>query len=173
MKRAAPWEEPLEVSSDDSLSSDSDDEAGKGKGDNAFGLPNSTKAAAPDGALIRKAEMYQEYMKHIPVPAHRGSVIPCTTWLGLGRSVKQLYKQPLHYLTNVLLKQWDQQRVGSDDEHRPLDAIIHPVKAEALIWITEEVHRLTTSSQHLASLWASAPMYHAYIDPVFPPIKLQ
>ncbi|KAF2927674.1 hypothetical protein DAI22_06g222500 [Oryza sativa Japonica Group] len=117
--------------------------------------------------------MYQEYMKHIPVPAHRGSVIPCTTWLGLGRSVKQLYKQPLHYLTNVLLKQWDQQRVGSDDEHRPLDAIIHPVKAEALIWITEEVHRLTTSSQHLASLWASAPMYHAYIDPVFPPIKLQ
>lgn len=49
MKRAAPWEEPLEVSSDDSLSSDSDDEAGKGKGDNAFGLPNSTKAAAPDG----------------------------------------------------------------------------------------------------------------------------
>jgi hypothetical protein len=47
------------------------------------------------------------------------------------------------------------------------------VKAEALIWITEEVHRLTTSSQHLASLWASAPMYHAYIDPVFPPIKLQ
>uniref|UniRef100_A0A0E0LDP9 Uncharacterized protein n=1 Tax=Oryza punctata TaxID=4537 RepID=A0A0E0LDP9_ORYPU len=90
--------------------------------------------------------MYQEYMKHIPVPAHRGSVIPCTTWLGLGRSVKQLYKQPLHYLTNVLLKQWDQQRVGSDDEHRPLDAIIHPVKAEALIWITEEVHRLTTST---------------------------
>ncbi|KAF0931404.1 hypothetical protein E2562_004535 [Oryza meyeriana var. granulata] len=46
MKRAAPWEDPLDVSSDDSLSSDSDDEAGKGKGHNAFGLPNSSKAAA-------------------------------------------------------------------------------------------------------------------------------
>ncbi|KAG8094868.1 hypothetical protein GUJ93_ZPchr0012g20023 [Zizania palustris] len=109
-------------------------------------------------ALIRRAEMYQEYMKHIPIPAHRGSVIPSTTWLGLGRSVKKLYEQPLHYLTNVLLKQWDQQRVGRDYEHRPLDAIIHPVKAEALIWITEEVHRLTTSSHHLATLWASDPM---------------
>ncbi|BAH93642.1 uncharacterized protein [Oryza sativa Japonica Group] len=54
MKRAAPWEEPLEVSSDDSLSSDSDDEAGKGKGDNAFGLPNSTKAAAPDAMSKKK-----------------------------------------------------------------------------------------------------------------------
>jgi len=116
--------------------------------------------------------MYQHYMKHIPVPAYRDSVIPFSSWLGLGRSLKQLYEQPLHYLTNVLLKRWDQQRIGSDDEHRRLDAIIHPVRAETLIWATEEVHRLTTSGQHLASLWASDPMYHAYIDPVFPSIKL-
>ena len=116
--------------------------------------------------------MYQHYMKHIPVPAYRDSVIPFSSWLGLGRSLKQLYEQPLHYLTNVLLKRWDQQRIGSDDEHRRLDAIIHPVRAETLIWATEEVHRLTTSGEHLASLWASDPMYHACIDPVFPSIKL-
>ena len=116
--------------------------------------------------------MYQHYMKHIPVPAYRDSVIPFSSWLGLGRSLKQLYEQPLHYLTNVLLKRWDQQRIGSDDEHRRLDAIIHPVRAETLIWATEEVYRLTTSGQHLASLWASDPMYHACIDPVFPSIKL-
>jgi hypothetical protein len=46
MKRAAPAEEPVELSSDDSLSSDSDDEAGKGKGENFFRLPNSSKSAA-------------------------------------------------------------------------------------------------------------------------------
>ncbi|XP_034589437.1 protein RDM1 isoform X3 [Setaria viridis] len=172
-KRGAPREEAEDVSSDDSLSSDSDDEAGKGNGWNAFRLPNSSKAASPaEGALIRRAEMYQHYMKHIPVPAYRDSLIPFTSWMGLARSLKQLYKQPLHYLTNVLLKRWDQQRIGSDDEHRRLDAVVHPVRAETLIWATEEVHRLTTSGRHLASLWASDPLYHAYIDPVFPSIKL-
>ncbi|KAJ1259997.1 hypothetical protein BS78_10G198400 [Paspalum vaginatum] len=39
-------EEPRDVSSDDDLSSDSDDEDGKGSGWNAFGLPNSSKAAS-------------------------------------------------------------------------------------------------------------------------------
>lgn len=117
--------------------------------------------------------MYQQYMKRIPVPAFRDSVIPFTSWLGLAGSLKQLYEQPLHYLTNVLLKKWDQQRIGSDDEHRRLDAIIHPARAETLIWATEEVHRLTTSGHHLASLWASDPMYHAYVDPVFASVKLE
>ncbi|PNT75613.1 hypothetical protein BRADI_1g35608v3 [Brachypodium distachyon] len=116
--------------------------------------------------------MYQEYMKQIPIPDHGSSLIPSTSWLGLGRSVKLLYEQPLHYLTNVLLRQWDQQRLGSDEEHQPLDVIIRPMKAEALIWATEEVHRMTTSSRHLAKLWASDPMYHARIDPVFPSTEL-
>ncbi|KAK3134147.1 hypothetical protein QOZ80_6AG0545530 [Eleusine coracana subsp. coracana] len=49
MKRAAPSEEPLEVSSDDSLSSDSDDEVG-----NAFRLPNSSKAAPAKEAISKK-----------------------------------------------------------------------------------------------------------------------
>ncbi|KAL6603803.1 hypothetical protein ACP70R_044164 [Stipagrostis hirtigluma subsp. patula] len=126
-KKVTQWEEALELSSDESLSSDSDDEAGRGKGGNIFGLRSFSKAAAPvEGALTRRAEMYQQYMKHIPVPPYQGSVIPFTSWMGLGRSMKQLHEQPLHYLTNVLLKRWDQQRIGSDDEHQPLDAIIHP-----------------------------------------------
>lgn len=47
MKRAAPSEEPVELSSSDDLSSDSDDEAGNGKGENSFRLPMSSKSTAP------------------------------------------------------------------------------------------------------------------------------
>lgn len=114
--------------------------------------------------------MYQEFMRIIPIPRHRGSVIPFKSWQGLGMSMKELHGQPLHYLTNLLLKQWDQQRVGAEEEHQRLDSIIHPAKAESLIWACEEVHRLSCSPFHLAKLWASDAMYHAFIDPIFPEI---
>lgn len=120
------------------------------------------------GALLRKAEMYLEYMKHIPIPECQNSIIPFRSWQGLAKSMKELYGQPLHFLTNFLLRNWDISRFGSEDESQPLDMIIHPAKAEATIWIIEEVHRRTTSHQYLAELWASDPMYHAYIDPIFP-----
>ncbi|XP_020182290.1 uncharacterized protein [Aegilops tauschii subsp. strangulata] len=54
MKRAAPSEEPVELSSGDDLSSDSDDEAGNGKGENSFRLPMSSKSAAPAKASLLK-----------------------------------------------------------------------------------------------------------------------
>lgn len=120
------------------------------------------------GMLIKRAEMYQEYMKQIQIPAQRGSVIPFTTWMGLGKSIKQLYGQPLHYLTNILLKQWDQLRFGSVDEYKPLDTVIHPSKAEATVWLVEEIHRRTSSHHHVAKLWLSDPMHEAYVDSIFP-----
>lgn len=115
--------------------------------------------------------MYQEYMKQIPIPARRGSLIPFSTWMGLGKSLKQLYGQPLHYLTNVQLKQWDQMRINSENEWKPLDTIIHPSKAEANIWLIEEVHRQTSSHHHLAKLWLSDPMHHAFVDSIFPQLS--
>ncbi|GLT78564.1 hypothetical protein SLA2020_500940 [Shorea laevis] len=118
--------------------------------------------------LMKRAELYQEYMKEVPIPAQRGSVIPFTSWMGLGRSTKQLYGQPLHYLTNVLLKQWDQLRFGSKDEGSPLDIIVHPCKAEATIWLMEEAHQRTTSSHHIAKLQLSDPMHDAFVDAIFP-----
>lgn len=121
--------------------------------------------------LIRRAAMYQDYMKQIPIPSHRGSVIPFTSWMGLGRSIKQLYGQPLHYLTNILLKQWDQLRMDSEEEHKPLDNIIHPCKAEASIWLVEEVHRQTPSHLHIAKLWKEDPMHHAFVDSIFPTLE--
>ncbi|OVA15527.1 Protein RDM1 [Macleaya cordata] len=114
--------------------------------------------------------MYQEYMKQIPIPSLHASAIPFTTWQGLAQSLKWLYKQPLHYLTNTVLKQWDKSRIGTNNEHLPLDAIIHPRKAEATIWLMEEVHRLTSSHHHLAKLWLSDPMHHAFVDPIIPQI---
>ncbi|GLT99602.1 hypothetical protein SLE2022_170310 [Rubroshorea leprosula] len=88
--------------------------------------------------------------------------------MGLGRSINQLYGQPLHYLTNILLKQWDQLRFGSEDEDMPPDITVHPCKAEATIWLIEEAHWHTTSSHHVAKLWLSDPTHDAFVDPIFP-----
>uniref|UniRef100_A0A5B7BAH6 Protein RDM1 n=1 Tax=Davidia involucrata TaxID=16924 RepID=A0A5B7BAH6_DAVIN len=168
MKRAMPFSEQVDISSDES-SSDADDDGGGGKqSNNNVTIDQPAKELISEGSVIRRAEMYQEYMKHVPIPTHRGSVIPFTSWTGLAKSIKQLYGQPLHYLTNIRLKQWDQLRIGADDEDRPLDTVIHPCKAEASIWLIEEVHRLTSSHHHLAKLWLADPRHHAFIDPIFP-----
>ncbi|KAJ4837331.1 Protein rdm1 [Turnera subulata] len=129
-------------------------------------VDKSAEEISPEGMLLKRAEMYQEYMKGIPIPVRRGSVILFSSWTGLGKSLKQLYGQPLHYLTNVLLKQWDQQRIGSENEHVALDFIIHPVKAEATIWLIEELHRISPSPHQLAKFWQSDPMYYAHIDSI-------
>lgn len=134
-------------------------------------IHNSTYCMKPcldADEVFSRAKMYQEFMNQIPIPTLRGSLIPFDTWMGLARSLKQLYDQPLHYLTNVLVKQWDQLRVGTEDESRSLDSIIHPVKAEASIWLIEEVHRKTTSPHHIAKLWVSDPMHHAFVDSIIP-----
>ncbi|KAG5560180.1 hypothetical protein RHGRI_003461 [Rhododendron griersonianum] len=179
MEGPIPGKEEVDVIlSDDSSPSPSHDAHGVGgssgsanKNSNeniTIDLPPKETESDSEDAVFRRAQMYQDYMKQIPIPTHRGSVIPFTSWTGLGYSIKKLYGQPLHYLTNILLKQWDRMRIGSEDEERPLDTVIHPCKAEASIWLIEEVHRLTTSHHHLSKLWLSDPMPHAFIDPVFP-----
>lgn len=110
--------------------------------------------------------MYQEYMQQIPIPAQRGTVISFATWKDLARSMKQLYQQPLHYLTNIRMKEWDE--MASDEGAAALDTIIHPCKAETNVWLMEEVHRQTSSYQFLAKLWLADPKYHAFVDKVFP-----
>ncbi|XP_059666158.1 protein RDM1-like [Cornus florida] len=174
MKRAMPFGDQVDISSDESSSSDADDDDHPLLNDNVEidqpAKEMTSEEMSPEAAMIRRAEMYQEYMKLIPVPIHRGSVIPFTSWTGLGKSIKQLYGQPLHYLTNIRLKQWDQMRTGHESEDTPLDTLFHPCKAEASIWLVEEVHRLTTSHCQLAKLWLADPIHHAFIDPIFPKI---
>ncbi|XLS57813.1 hypothetical protein HN51_007568 [Arachis hypogaea] len=153
MKRSFPWDEPGQ--NPDSSS-------------NNIPLPIPSIDLTSQDILIRRAEMYQEYMKQIPIPSQRGSVIPFNSWMGLGKSIKQLYGQPLHYLTNVILKQWDQLRLNSKDEYKPLDNLIHPTKAEATIWLMEEVHRQTSSHFQIAELWKLDPMYNCSVDAIFP-----
>ncbi|XP_070009265.1 protein RDM1-like isoform X1 [Nicotiana tabacum] len=172
MERAAPFAEQVDISSGDSSSSDADDRKTENKQ-----LKNNITTGQPvnelisEDSMIRRARMYQEYMQLVPIPTHRGSIIPFTSWAGLAASIKQLYGQPLHYLTNVHMKQWDQMRFGTNDDDVPLDTIIHPSKAEASIWLIEEVHRRASSHHYIAQLWLADPMYHAYVDPIFP--KLQ
>ncbi|KHN34115.1 protein RDM1-like [Glycine soja] len=163
MKRSFPWENQIDVSSSSS--------SPNSLRPNPLTIPNSPIDTKSQDALIRRAEMYQDYMKQIPIPNHRGTMIPFTSWMGLGRSMKQIYGQPLHYLTNILLKQWDQLRIGSEDEYKPLDNIVHPHKAEATIWLIEEIHRQTSSHFHLASLWKVDPMYNGFVDSIFPTLE--
>lgn len=118
--------------------------------------------------FIIRAESYQEYMKQIPIPSLRGSVVPFNSWTELGMSLKELYKQPLHYLTNIHLRRLDQIRIGSSDEDVPLDTIFLPSKAEASIWLMEEVHRISTSPSYLAELWRNDPFYHIFVDSMSP-----
>ncbi|CAA7015395.1 unnamed protein product [Microthlaspi erraticum] len=150
--------------SDDSGSSDVDAEI-------SDGFSPVERDVEDEGSLLKRAEMYQAYMSLIPIPTNRGSLIPFTSWVGLSVSIKQLYGQPLHYLTNVLLRRWDQSRFGSDSEDQSLDSIIHPCKAEATIWLVEEIHRFTSSHLQIALLWGSDPTYHSLIDPIFPKIR--
>ncbi|KAL1826491.1 hypothetical protein ACET3Z_004903 [Daucus carota] len=156
----------VDISSDDSCSATDDDECRSSKRPRPNGaIDQPSRELTFEGTVVKRAEMYQEYMKQLPIPINRPSVLPCTTWQGLAKSIKQFYGQPLHYLTNICLKKWDQLRIGSEDEHQPLHTIIHPSKAEISIWCMEEVHRRTTSNHKLSKLWLADPTHNAYIDP--------
>lgn len=120
-------------------------------------------------SVIEQAKKYQEHMKQIPIPPTHGSDVVFITWQGLARSMMEFYGQPLHYLTHVLVKQWDESRIGAEDEDKPIINIINPIKAETIIWGMEEVHRRCTSYVHLTSLWLCDPGYHAFVDDGIPP----
>ncbi|KAM4094000.1 hypothetical protein ACB094_06G161600 [Castanea mollissima] len=124
-----------------------------------------------ENSVIEQAKKYQEHMKQIPIPPTHGSDVVFITWQGLARSMMEFYGQPLHYLTHVLVKQWDESRIGAEDEDedKPIINIINPIKAETIIWGMEEVHRRRTSHVHLTSLWLCDPGYHAFVDDVIPP----
>ncbi|XP_065863258.1 protein RDM1-like [Euphorbia lathyris] len=172
MKRTIPWDGHIDlISSDDESLSPGPVET------NGVDQPNFSPKIAIDqplkemtieDVLMRRAEMYQDYMNKLPIPSLHGSVIPFSSWVGLGKSIKKLYGQPLHYLTNILLNQWDHLRLYNEDKLKPLDIMIHPIKAEATIWLVEEMHRLTASHQHVARLWMSDMNYHNSIDAIFP-----
>ncbi|KDP26908.1 hypothetical protein JCGZ_18066 [Jatropha curcas] len=121
-----------------------------------------------DVIIIRKAEKYQQCMKQILIPASGATVspIPFISWQGLAKSIKQKYEQPLHYLTDKLLKEWDQSR--EENDKLLLEDIIDPAKAETTIWVVEQFHRQCSSPQFLAKLWRSDPFYQDFVHPIIP-----
>ncbi|CAN1280020.1 Protein RDM1 [Linum perenne] len=181
MKRPLPWADQVDVISDDSSDAENNYVAAEGADSNDHHqhqhLPQQSLKSkllvqcrlcmCPE-MITKNAEMYQEYMKELAIPLLRGSVIPCSSWMELGRSMKLLYGQPLHYITNLLLKRWDELRAGTEDQHQPLDFIMHPSKAETTIWLVEEIHRKTTSPHYLAKLWLSDPMHRCFMDSLVP-----
>ncbi|KAL3356317.1 hypothetical protein AABB24_017145 [Solanum stoloniferum] len=172
MKGAVSFGDQVEISSGDSSSSNTDDRKTESKWmKNTITVDQPLSEWDSEDSILRRARMYQEYMKVVPLPTQRGFVIPLTSWVGLASSMKELYGQPLHYLTNVHMKKLDSMRFGSDNEDVPLDTIIDPSKAEATIWLIEEVHRSTSSHHYIARLWLADPMYHIHVDAIFP--KLQ
>ncbi|CAN4091289.1 unnamed protein product [Withania somnifera] len=165
MKESLRITEQVDVSSDESSSSNADDHKPEidqisdkfiiGQGvDKLFTL--RYLSLFRHDAIPRRAKMYQEYMQMVPIPTATCSLIPCSSWTGLAASIKA---------------SWDQMRIGADNEGDSLDMLIHPTKAEASIWLMEEVQRRTSFPSSIAKLWVADPIYHAYIDAIFP--KLQ
>ncbi|XP_056697405.1 protein RDM1 [Spinacia oleracea] len=171
-KRPVQWNDQVDlVSSDDEAADMEADGGSSGQKQTTYVFNYQPADEKPsEDRMVRRAKMYQEYMKKVPVPCQRGSIILCNSWMGLAKSIKELYGQPLHYLTNILLKQWDQARFETGEDYQPLDTIIHPLKAEATIWFVEDVHRRTASYHQLSKLWLGDPVHHAFIDPIFPKI---
>ncbi|GAV68880.1 DUF1950 domain-containing protein, partial [Cephalotus follicularis] len=111
-------------------------------------------------SLKKLSGKYQEYMKQFPIPTSvHESPIAFNTWQDLAKSMKKMYGQPLHYLTHLLLKQWD----DTKDENKPLDTIIHRAKAESTIWVIEEFYRDCSSCEYIAKLWLADPAYYNLI----------
>ncbi|KAJ1443196.1 RDM1 superfamily [Sesbania bispinosa] len=122
----------------------------------------------PKDGLVELAKKYQNHMKNIPIPRARLKDNVIVNWQGLANTLKTLYGQPLHYQTLMLCKQWDESRIGSEDEGKPLGAIIDWSNAENAIWNVEEIHRLSTSPIYLAKLWLTNPQYRFYVEEVLP-----
>ncbi|MBA0870981.1 hypothetical protein Goshw_019682 [Gossypium schwendimanii] len=68
--------------------------------------------------------------------------------------MKQKYEQPLHYLTQILLKQWDESS-GNDINNnievmimkkQPIGNVIDPRTAKATMWVIENFNNQIVSS---------------------------
>ncbi|PPR98427.1 hypothetical protein GOBAR_AA22239 [Gossypium barbadense] len=66
------------------------------------------------------------------------------TWEKLGESMKQKYEQPLHYLTQILLKQWDESSGNGINNNnievmimkkKPIGNVIDPCTAEETVCV--------------------------------------
>ncbi|KAI4332907.1 hypothetical protein L6164_017778 [Bauhinia variegata] len=85
MKRAVPWNDQVEISSDESASSDSARAANSGCGVEQPTYDIMMPEIMSEDVLIRRAEIYQEYMKQIPVPNLRGSCDSIYLMDGIGQ----------------------------------------------------------------------------------------
>ncbi|KAL1080055.1 hypothetical protein V6Z11_D10G264900 [Gossypium hirsutum] len=117
-------------------------------------------------------------MKKFPVPEPISVSISLETssfitWEKLGESMKQKYEQPLHYLTQILLKQWDESSGNGINNNnievmtmkkQPIGNVIDPRTAEATVRVIENFNRQFVSHHYLAKIWLSDPNYRHFVD---------
>ncbi|KAK5833099.1 hypothetical protein PVK06_016911 [Gossypium arboreum] len=94
-------------------------------------------------------------MKKFPIPeliSVSVSLKPTSfiTWEKLGESMKQKYEQPLHYLTQLLLKQWDESSGNSINNNnvevmvmkkQPIGNVIDPRTVEGIVRVIKNFNR--------------------------------
>ncbi|XP_019224024.1 PREDICTED: protein RDM1-like [Nicotiana attenuata] len=86
MKRAMPFGEQVDVSSDESSSSDGDEHKAESEQmSNNIAVDQVVEELVSEDAFLRRARMYQEYMQLVPIPTQTHSSIPCTSWAGLAQ----------------------------------------------------------------------------------------
>ncbi|KAG8481028.1 hypothetical protein CXB51_025789 [Gossypium anomalum] len=95
------------------------------------------------------------------------------TWEKLGESMKQKYKQPLHYLTQILLKQWVESSGNGINNNnievmiikkQPIGNVIDPRTAKATVWVIKIFNRQFVSHHYIAKIWLSDTNYHHFVD---------
>ncbi|MBA0870815.1 hypothetical protein Goshw_017543, partial [Gossypium schwendimanii] len=93
------------------------------------------------------------------------------TWEKLGESMKQKYEQPLHYLTQILLKQWDESSGNGINNNnievmilkkQPIGNVIDPHTAEATVRVIENFNKQFVSHHYISKIWLSDPNYHHF-----------
>ncbi|GLT78554.1 hypothetical protein SLA2020_500850 [Shorea laevis] len=73
MKRAMLWSDEVDVISSDESSSEAEVDENDGTSNSPTEQP--PQELSRQGMLMKRVELYQEYMKEVPIPAQRGSVM--------------------------------------------------------------------------------------------------
>ncbi|KAB2010729.1 hypothetical protein ES319_D10G261700v1 [Gossypium barbadense] len=83
------------------------------------------------------------------------------------------YEQPLHYLTQILLKQLDESSGNGINNNnievmimkkQPISNVIDPRTTKATVRVIENFNKQFVSHHYISKIWLSDPNYHYFVD---------